>query len=309
VLFIGLELDPAKPHRDDNRTRVRNRHNGNNHTCLAIHKKPLFPHKLFTPPSFCSSSGFHPLSILSIPQSSTSQSSVTTTNPTNPSFPIRQSAAPAKMNHYATLNLAFPAAHSPADIKRAYRAALLSNHPDKALGPTPAVGLFNFVTPSVDDIRTAYAVLSDPRLRAAHDLELALRASKPPPAGPTEAEAAAADEVSLVGLPFDVDGGGWLLRCRGCGAVAVLDELEMDEADYVGQAALMVPCESCSRWAKVLVTGFDGVDWDGLAAGADGLADDGEAGEDEDMAEDADDDGGEGYDDGEDSKHGEEEFE
>jgi diphthamide biosynthesis protein 4 len=196
---------------------------------------------------------------------------------------------PESMNHYATLNLSFPAPHTPADIKRAYQAALLANHPDKS----EVRPLFTFVPSTVDQIRAAYAVLSDPALRAAHDLELAL-SSLPKAGGPTRDDIAAAEEVDLDALPFDCGRRCWLRRCR-CGAVARLDELDLDAADSNGEAAVLVPCEGCSLWARVVFAVDDGVDWEGVAV------DDADVELDESMVDDADDEADEDEDDDDDS--------
>jgi curved DNA-binding protein CbpA len=151
--------------------------------------------------------------------------------------------------HYATLGLSAPYhRHSAADIKRAYQAALLKNHPDKAIDLNDAV--FNF-RPSIDKIRASYAVVGDPALRAAHDRDLALAEHNRAIArAHADAQYAAAERVCVDDLPFDPESRCWLRECR-CGEIALVSLEEVDtEADQDGDE-LIVACDGCSLWTRV----------------------------------------------------------
>ncbi|KAF3005898.1 hypothetical protein E8E13_009487 [Curvularia kusanoi] len=77
-------------------------------------------------------------------------------------------------NYYHVLGLSAPGPGSPsllrpksADLRRAYRNALLAAHPDKKAAVTSSSvkgGLY-----SVDDVKEAYAVLDDAARRAEYD--------------------------------------------------------------------------------------------------------------------------------------------
>jgi len=73
----------------------------------------------------------------------------------------RWASRPPPRNHYAVLGLSFDA--TPADIKKAYRAAALKWHPDKNPDKSErAERMFK-------DVQEAFEVLSDPQKRSEFD--------------------------------------------------------------------------------------------------------------------------------------------
>ncbi|KAK3341585.1 hypothetical protein B0T25DRAFT_346567 [Lasiosphaeria hispida] len=129
-------------------------------------------------------------------------------------------------------------------IKRAYRRALLNHHPDKK--PTPAT-----TTWTVDQISTAYAILSSPFQRRAYDALLASQATTPTNAQKaqfqTGIEPVDLDDLSFASSPA---GNEWYRSCR-CGNPRGfrLGEDDLEEAADLGE--LMVGCADCSLWLRV----------------------------------------------------------
>jgi diphthamide biosynthesis protein 4 len=182
------------------------------------------------------------------------------------------------MNHYEVLHLPSPKDYlqynSPkqltdADIKRAYRAALLKHHPDKASSNAPhdaesqalensshAKVLGSSMKPSVDAIKHAYDVLSNVARRAEYDRELLLlhhhhhtmtegdeKKTKPFRVGE--------ELVDLDDLKLD-EKGFWYRACR-CGeevSYVVTEEMLEDEAKK-GGIEIVVGCAGCSLWIRV----------------------------------------------------------
>ncbi|OAA73135.1 DnaJ domain protein [Cordyceps fumosorosea ARSEF 2679] len=147
--------------------------------------------------------------------------------------------------HYQVLDLqpallaAAEAQDASALVKRAYRRALLRNHPDKATAAT----LF-----TVDQIGEAYGVLSSTRRRQEYDA--ALRSSGG--AGDEEATRfqTGIENVDLDDLEFDDGEERWHRSCR-CGNDRgyAFEEADLVEASEDG--VLMVGCQDCSLWLKV----------------------------------------------------------
>ncbi|KAK0731759.1 hypothetical protein B0H67DRAFT_640109 [Lasiosphaeris hirsuta] len=136
-------------------------------------------------------------------------------------------------------------------IKRAYRRALLSHHPDKK--PVPNTNATT--TWTVDQISTAYAVLSSPSQRRAYDA--ALLASQTANATTlTNAQKAqfqtGIEPVDLDDLSFASSPAGdeWYRSCR-CGNPRGFrfGEDDLEEAADLGE--LMVGCADCSLWLRV----------------------------------------------------------
>ncbi|KAJ7099581.1 hypothetical protein B0H15DRAFT_944985 [Mycena belliarum] len=111
---------------------------------------------------------------------------------------------------------------SPAEIKAAYRRALLRAHPDKNLASAALLV-------DIASIQEAYRVLSTPALRAQHD------ARKCEPATPRPAQV-----ISLEDFQEHAELDCWSHSCR-CGGVYKINGEEMENGQH------LVPCTSCSE--------------------------------------------------------------
>lgn len=106
---------------------------------------------------------------------------------------------------------------------------------------------------SVDAIRTAYAVLSDPDKRAIYDAQLALNAQH---AG-LSVSGAGLDEYTLAEFRCHDDAGGpvWSRNCPRCSGAQtmVLREQDLEEGtpDGCGGYRIAVSCQTCSLWITV----------------------------------------------------------
>jgi len=150
------------------------------------------------------------------------------------------------MNHYETLGLATASSTSsvtPQDIKRAYHAALLKHHPDK--------GPISPHAPSVDAIKAAYAILSNPSSRKSYDAILATR-SNSTFSSDAGLFRTGEEKVDLDDLTWDEKDGSWYRSCR-CGEVhgfVVTEDVLAHEHDQGGREVL-VGCVGCSLWLRV----------------------------------------------------------
>ena len=166
------------------------------------------------------------------------------------------------MNHYEVLDLgsrqSTTQALTSAELKQAYRNALLKYHPDKAKGqngpPTPPASMTaspeRHGVPSIDAIKSAYTVLSDPAARAAYDRELLSRHSRRPgkePLGRT-----GGDTVDLDDLQYDEAASGWYKECR-CGETRgyVVTEQQLEDEHARGGKEIVVGCIGCSLWLRI----------------------------------------------------------
>lgn len=127
----------------------------------------------------------------------------------------------------AVLGLGDAEARDPATVKRAYRRALLSAHPDKATDPST-------MRPSVDLVRQSFAVLSS---NFSQDGKVTLR---------EENERVDLDE-------FDYRDGRYWRPCR-CGHGFAVSEADLARGDD------LVACEGCSLLVRVLYEEADNVD-------------------------------------------------
>lgn len=193
-------------------------------------------------------------------------------------------------DYYATLNLSASSSseHTSQDLRRAYKLALLSAHPDKN-------NTSQQQQHTIDQIKEAYSVLSDASTRAEYDTYLRLH---PEIIGKGELGIGARGEVSsdfILGLEvldlsdFDVLDPGfkfsnpmpittsstsaeqgndeemeveveierngqmeWTRACR-CGderGYVILEE-ELEDAEGRGEGEVLVGCGGCSLWVRV----------------------------------------------------------
>lgn len=178
-------------------------------------------------------------------------------------------------NHYHILNLAAPsptARPKSAELRHAYRTALLRAHPDKkGTGTNAGEGEGRgegAVAYTVDDVREAYRVLDDEQRRSEYDTWLARNPHMLQSAG----RGAAAAEEGRSGqtlsadfiLGLDVldlsdfaereggDEGEWTRACR-CGDQAGfrIAEADLVGAERRGDSEVLVGCGGCSLWVRV----------------------------------------------------------
>jgi diphthamide biosynthesis protein 4 len=164
---------------------------------------------------------------------------------------------------------------STADIRRAYKLALLAAHPDKNLGAAQQQQQAQPHT--IDTVREAYNILSTPSTKAEYDNYLlhhpTLTASShastlPPPSSDFILGLEVLDlsdfDVLDPGFKFsseaadedvEVERNGqmeWTRACR-CGmekGYVILEE-ELEDAESRGEGEVLVGCEGCSLWVRV----------------------------------------------------------
>ncbi|KAJ3947969.1 Diphthamide biosynthesis protein 4 [Colletotrichum fioriniae] len=160
-------------------------------------------------------------------------------------------------------------------IKRAYHRALLQNHPDKypQLESNPATSTTTrapsshssstaaSATFSIDQISSAYKILSDPKQRAEYDRALDLAPNNQglqrgdgdeEKAFRTGIEVVDLDDLEVEEPPSDDLEAecSWYRSCR-CGNPRgfLFTEADLEEAGENGE--LLVGCQDCSLWMKV----------------------------------------------------------
>jgi diphthamide biosynthesis protein 4 len=157
-----------------------------------------------------------------------------------------------------------------ADIRRAYKLALLSAHPDKTTSQQPH---------TVDEVKEAYTILSSPTSKASYDNYLLQNPGLIGSTNSTTLQAPSSDfilglelldlsdfDVLDPGFKFsdgsnDAEGEGeverngqmeWTRSCR-CGmekGYVILEE-ELEDAEQRGETEVLVGCEGCSLWVRV----------------------------------------------------------
>ncbi|KAF2831969.1 hypothetical protein CC86DRAFT_377211 [Ophiobolus disseminans] len=171
---------------------------------------------------------------------------------------------------------------SSAELRRAYKLALLAAHPDKqTTAPAQARGY------TVDEVREAYTVLADPQSKADYDNWILRNPSMIVKGGENqrlqepssdfvlglelldlsdfdvldpEYEFSQPPEGSASSIHVGGGGGGaegegqmeWTRACR-CGeeqGYRILEE-ELGEAEERGEAEVLVGCGGCSLWVRV----------------------------------------------------------
>lgn len=163
----------------------------------------------------------------------------------------------APSTHYQVLGITpsiIDTHHDPSSLlKRAYRRALLQNHPDKAARDGFSSDTPQTVIYTVDQIATALSILSSPRDRAAYDNSL--RLARPDGRDPSEVGGSGSfqigvETVDLDDLPYDEKASSWYRGCR-CGndRAYLFGEEDLDACADEGE--LMVGCQDCSLWLRV----------------------------------------------------------
>ena len=131
-----------------------------------------------------------------------------------------------------------------AEVKQAYRRALLQHHPDKA---TTATG-----TPdvTVDDIALAYKTLADAKLRAEYDSWLQSAAEDGSLSAPRPRHTGL-ETVDLDDLTYETLVGEWSRGCR-CGDEKGFSLSERELEQQAKEGEVIVGCKGCSLWLRVL---------------------------------------------------------
>jgi diphthamide biosynthesis protein 4 len=150
-------------------------------------------------------------------------------------------------------------------IKKAYRNALLSAHPDKAqaLGAgarhKSADGKLNQKTYTIDDVKEAFEVLGDEKRAAQYHRWLAAQPVKRASGGLSADFVLGLELLDLSDFASvdeeGPDGMEWTRGCR-CGADKGfrIREEDLEEVETRGEKEVLVGCEGCSLWVRV---GFD----------------------------------------------------
>ena len=146
--------------------------------------------------------------------------------------------------HYQILSLPqTPEDLAPAALKKAYRRALLSHHPDKS-SSSPSAPLY-----TIDQISLAYATLSSPSLKSLYDRSL-LSAQRSSASSQPKFQTGI-EVIDLDDLEFDEQANRWFRSCR-CGNDRgyLFGEEDLEDAADLGE--LMVGCADCSLWLRVM---------------------------------------------------------
>ena len=159
-------------------------------------------------------------------------------------------------NYYEMLGLPQPSSGTQAvsqqGLRNAYRRALLQHHPDKTLSregrnlPEPKY--------TVDDMTTAYEVLSTPSTRSEYDRTLKLQA--PQTLNPKEKPLSGLDIVDLDDMDWDQVDNIWFRKCR-CGNAKGYAFTMKDLEDAAQLGEVIVGCGGCSLWSKVVFVSVD----------------------------------------------------
>jgi diphthamide biosynthesis protein 4 len=173
-------------------------------------------------------------------------------------------------NYYTTLSLSsrkYDPTLTPAEVKAAYKRALLQHHPDKKSTSSPPQSRNNI---TIDSIALAYKILSSPSLKAEYDSHLQQNSrshNNKPNNNNTNPDSEDEDEesdiifrtgletVDLDDLDFVEDSKAdeetWTRSCR-CGDDGgfVVSEKELEANAEDGE--VIVGCRGCSLWLRVL---------------------------------------------------------
>ncbi|EUC30163.1 hypothetical protein COCCADRAFT_104582 [Bipolaris zeicola 26-R-13] len=168
-----------------------------------------------------------------------------------------------------------------ADLRRAYKVALLAAHPDKKKQdgiPTTTTTKTKKPVYTVDDVKEAYTILADPKTRAEYDTWfLHNRHTLPSDSSDSSVssmweQAQATSQDFILGLELvdlsdfeevelrtttmstseEDDGVEWTRGCR-CGdekGFRIVEE-ELEDAQLRGENEVLVGCRGCSLWLRV----------------------------------------------------------
>jgi len=162
-------------------------------------------------------------------------------------------------DHYEVLHLSRSGDSrqlSKEEVKAAYHRALLTHHPDKARhNPTNNVGSEQSTAKpkfTVDQIVTAYQVLSDPSRRVEFNEQL-IKSERLQPTQKNEGKAThiGVETFDLDDLDHDEVNSTWFRGCR-CGSEEsyVLNEDDLEKESHSGE--IYVGCKGCSLFIRVL---------------------------------------------------------
>jgi diphthamide biosynthesis protein 4 len=177
-------------------------------------------------------------------------------------------------NYYTTLSLSarkYDPTLTPAEVKAAYKRALLQHHPDKKASTPPSSNPNTKTNPiTIDTIALAYKILSSPSLKAEYDSHLQQdsrsRNNKPNNNSGSDSDEEESDIIFRTGLEtVDLDDlefveesdsktdeeETWTRACR-CGDDGgfVVSEKELEANAEDGE--VIVGCRGCSLWLRVL---------------------------------------------------------
>ena len=176
---------------------------------------------------------------------------------------------PAQRTHYDVLGVSRTSDLTSADIKQAYHETLLTYHPDKIqqaspsrLSPTSVPFQATSRVPTIDDIVSAYAVLSDSTKKAAYDVDLKSQWIIPN-RGPNPPSHAGLETYDLDEMEYNEKSGcgTWSRRCR-CGNEQgyLVTEEELEDANQGckepatqddSTREILVACRGCSLLIRV----------------------------------------------------------
>lgn len=183
----------------------------------------------------------------------------------------RKSKKKMKKNHYDILGV--DTSFTRDLLRAAYHSRLFESHPDKNITPHTTktkqeekndlnenlnTSKQNLTLPTkifatVEDIKIAYSILSDPEKRAAYDQELAESCAR----NGFNVTGAGLDEYTLNDFVYtDINGEAtWTRNCPRCtseGAMVLKEEdLEEGSPDGTGGFHIAVSCQICSLWIMV----------------------------------------------------------
>ena len=143
------------------------------------------------------------------------------------------------------------------DVKLAYHRALLLHHPDKSQAKVQLESATSDrdhdpqLAHSVDEITTAYKILSDPSTRAEYDQSQRLLAGTPLSKDEQLVYHTGLETVDLDDIPYDDKQGIWHRSCR-CGEARgfLVNEEDLEKEAELGE--IYVTCKGCSLWLRLL---------------------------------------------------------